>query len=154
MAGTLPRKTLVNDPQFVTLAPGVPGVGTTATLSVQAVRAPQEPGRSLSGSVVRAALEAREPTVAFVIQPQNGLDALRGLQAVLELQVFDSSGVEPVYTITRDVTGTLLLTRGTVTVSPADLYCFIALLRITNLSGVAQPLQITRRITGLPPGDA
>ena len=152
MAGTLPRQTLINEPQPLTLAPGVAGVGTSASISVQAVRAPQESSRSLTGAVVRSALECREPTVAFIVQPFAGLDALRGLRAVLELDVYDAAGVTPAYTITRDVTGTLLLTRGTVTVSPADLYCFVARLTLQNLSGGTVAMQVLKRITGLAAG--
>jgi len=143
VAGTFPRTYLTGDPQAISIASGA-----TVTLTMQAVRAPQEAAKPLIGAVVRSAIEVLEPTLAFGVQVQSGQADMGYLTAILEVDVYDTQGITPAYTITRNVTGELLLTRGSVTFSPADFFCFVAKLSLTNRNTTALEAQISRRVWG------
>jgi len=144
MAGSIPRTYQTGDPQRLTVA-----AGSTVNLTMQAVRPPQESAKPLAGSVVRSAIEVLEPTIAFGVQVSNGQQNLGLLTASLSVDLYDTAAIEPIYTIVRDVTGELLLTRGSVTYSPADFFCFVAKLAITNRGASDVDLQITRRVWGV-----
>lgn len=144
MASTLPRTYLTGDPQVIGIASGA-----TVTLSMQAIRTPQEAAKPLVGAVVRAAVVVLEPTLAFGVQLQEGQDDLGYLTAELQIDVYDTQGITPAYTVVRNVTGDLLLTRGTVTFAPADYFCFVAKLALTNRKTTAVTAQVSRRTWGV-----
>ena len=116
---------------------------------MQPVRTPVVDGRTIAGSALISALAVAQPTLSFGVQCTGGQVDLGTLEARILLDVYDVDGSLPLYTITRNVTGAMLLANGQIVYSPADVACFIATLQLTNRNTSAMTLKISKQISGV-----
>lgn len=138
------RITKSGAPQII----GVPA-GASVRIAMQPVRTPVLDGRTIAGEAPIAALAVAQPTLSFGVQCMGGQVDLGTLEARILLDVYDVDGSLPLYTITRNVTGAMLLANGQIVYSPADVACFVATLQLTNRKVSAVTLKISKQISGV-----
>jgi hypothetical protein len=129
------------------------GIGRAMTPESAIVRQEYLGNRTLSGAAANA-IPATEPQVTFTVWANT--QALLGrLTASLEITVYpDGAGVAP-YTMTEDVTGTLLLTGGSLVVDLSPWRTAKAGLLLTNQHTAAQTVRVATELHGgavLAPG--
>lgn len=138
------RVTKSGAPQIISVP-----AGGSVSIAMQPVRTPVVDDRTIAGTAMIAALAVSQPTLSFGVQCLSGQVDLGTLEARILLDVYDVDGSLPLYTITRNVTGAMLLANGQIVYSPADVACFVATLRLTNRKTSAVTLKISKQISGV-----
>jgi len=123
------------------------GVGGSGTPEAPTVRQPWVGNDALAGAAANA-VPASDPSITFSIWVGSAQTSLASLKAVLQVTVYPRGAPTAPYTMTEDVTGTLLLTGGTLVYDLSQFATAKVGLQITNRSSAGIKVRVQTELHG------